>query len=67
LIAEKIKKYFEEIVFTTIFAVRKDTQMAELVDALDSKSCFGKRSAGSIPVLGTQPPFRGGFFMPKTH
>lgn len=41
-----IKKYF-------IFAVRFNARVAELVDALDSKSCsFG--SAGSIPASGTK-------------
>ena len=31
------------------------------------KIWFRQRSAGSIPVLGTTPPFLGGFFMGWNH
>ena len=53
-----------ESYFVCIFAtlkVEKNASVAELVDALDSKSCsFG--SAGSIPARGTKAPEFQGFF-----
>ncbi|MEY3727235.1 MAG: hypothetical protein RL098_695 [Bacteroidota bacterium] len=56
-----------ESYFVCIFAtlkVEKNASVAELVDALDSKSCsFG--SAGSIPARGTKAlEFSGAFFIP---
>jgi hypothetical protein len=44
--------YFFVCIFATL-KVEKNASVAELVDALDSKSCsFG--SAGSIPARGTK-------------
>jgi hypothetical protein len=56
-----------ESYFVCIFAtlkVEKNASVAELVDALDSKSCsFG--SAGSIPARGTKALEQSGaFFIP---
>ena len=56
-----------ESYFVCIFAslkVEKNASVAELVDALDSKSCsFG--SAGSIPARGTKAlEFSRAFFIP---
>ena len=54
-----------ESYFVCIFAtlkVEKNASVAELVDALDSKSCsFG--SAGSIPARGTKPQRNLRFFL----
>jgi len=54
--------YFFVCIFATL-KVEKNASVAELVDALDSKSCsFG--SAGSIPARGTKAlEFSRAFFM----
>jgi hypothetical protein len=50
------------VVFLSRPWLRGLAQMAELVDAPDSKSGFPKESAGSIPVLGTGfQTFKGSF------
>jgi hypothetical protein len=58
--------YFFVCIFVAL-KVEKNASVAELVDALDSKSCsFG--SAGSIPARGTKAPeFQGlfSFFISK--
>jgi hypothetical protein len=55
--------YFFVCIFATL-KVEKNASVAELVDALDSKSCsFG--SAGSIPARGTKAlDFSRAFFIP---
>jgi hypothetical protein len=52
--------YFFVCIFVAL-KVEKNASVAELVDALDSKSCsFG--SAGSIPARGTKAPELQGLF-----
>ncbi len=52
--------YFFVCIFVAL-KVEKNASVAELVDALDSKSCsFG--SAGSIPARGTKAPEIQGLF-----
>ncbi len=46
------------------FAVQPaKARVAELVDALDSKSCVLNRRAGSSPASGTRPLLPGGAFI----
>ncbi len=48
-----MRKGFADIKKISTFAPEFFAQVAELVDALDSKSSVLNRRAGSIPALGT--------------
>ena len=50
---KKSSNYFGSFQKISTFAPEFFAQVAELVDALDSKSSVLNRSAGSIPALGT--------------
>ena len=40
-----------------VYMLDAEARVAELVDALDSKSCVLNRRAGSSPASGTKPEF----------